>query len=119
MTGEQSFAAKAVNEWVSLDSPSSMVSSVDDFGFQLKSCGNRIADKLVFELHSHSICSDGFLSPTALVERAHRNGVRLFSSGFYIFEWILSDWNFLFWSILISSSLGSLKISLVSSLVSL
>ncbi|PIA48099.1 hypothetical protein AQUCO_01400587v1 [Aquilegia coerulea] len=80
MTGEQSYAAKSVNEWVSLDSPTSIVSSsssIDDFGFQLKSCGNRIADKLVFELHSHSICSDGFLSPTALVERAHRNGVKV------------------------------------------
>lgn len=32
---------------------------------------------MLFELHSHSIHSDGFLSPSALVERAHRNGVKV------------------------------------------
>nr|CAD1826887.1 unnamed protein product [Ananas comosus var. bracteatus] len=31
--------------------------------------------RVVFELHAHSTCSDGFLSPSALVERAHRSGV--------------------------------------------
>ncbi|CDP08009.1 unnamed protein product [Coffea canephora] len=31
--------------------------------------------KLVFYLHFHSIHSDGILSPTKLVERAHQNGV--------------------------------------------
>ncbi|KAJ3695802.1 hypothetical protein LUZ60_001179 [Juncus effusus] len=35
------------------------------------------AGRIVFELHSHSHCSDGFLSPSALVERAHSNGVRV------------------------------------------
>jgi predicted metal-dependent phosphoesterase TrpH len=29
------------------------------------------------ELHAHSACSDGTLSPAELVERAHRNGVSL------------------------------------------
>ena len=32
---------------------------------------------VLFELHSHSNHSDGFLSPSALVLRAHRNGVSL------------------------------------------
>jgi hypothetical protein len=32
---------------------------------------------VLFELHSHTKHSDGFLSPSALVERAHRNGVSL------------------------------------------
>ncbi|KAL5210230.1 hypothetical protein ABZP36_005853 [Zizania latifolia] len=32
---------------------------------------------VLFELHSHSIHSDGFLSPSALVERAHLNGVKV------------------------------------------
>lgn len=31
----------------------------------------------MFELHSHTICSGGDLSPTALVQRAHRNGVSI------------------------------------------
>ncbi|GLJ52129.1 hypothetical protein SUGI_1108990 [Cryptomeria japonica] len=32
---------------------------------------------VIFELHSHSTCSDGYLSPSAVVDRAHRNGVRV------------------------------------------
>ncbi|KAJ4951344.1 hypothetical protein NE237_028176 [Protea cynaroides] len=76
MTVEQTFAAKSVTEWAFLDSPSApTASSVDDFG--VPKSHTRFADKVVFELHSHTICSDGFLSPTALVERAHRNGVKV------------------------------------------
>ncbi|XP_028753081.1 uncharacterized protein LOC114712705 isoform X2 [Neltuma alba] len=33
--------------------------------------------KVVFELHSHSKFSDGFLSPSELVEKAHENGVKV------------------------------------------
>ncbi|KAL5703940.1 3',5'-nucleoside bisphosphate phosphatase [Ranunculus cassubicifolius] len=73
MTAEQSIAAKSVGEWVFLDSPLKETVVVDDFGVSLKSP----QINLVFELHSHSICSDGFLSPTALVERANRNGVKV------------------------------------------
>uniref|UniRef100_A0ACD5XCZ0 Uncharacterized protein n=1 Tax=Avena sativa TaxID=4498 RepID=A0ACD5XCZ0_AVESA len=40
-------------------------------------CGG--AGNVLFELHSHSKHSDGFLSPSALVERAHRNGVKVLS----------------------------------------
>lgn len=32
---------------------------------------------LNFDLHSHSRVSDGVLSPTELVERAHANGVKV------------------------------------------
>ncbi|XP_010261257.1 PREDICTED: uncharacterized protein LOC104600115 isoform X2 [Nelumbo nucifera] len=75
MTVEQILAARYVNEWVFLDSNSaSTASSVDDFGVQSHT---KFSDKVVFELHSHSICSDGFLSPSVLVERAHRNGVKV------------------------------------------
>ncbi|KAK9166909.1 hypothetical protein Scep_002100 [Stephania cephalantha] len=80
-TAEQTLYAKSVREWVSLDSSSSSSSSSDstppslDDDFGLRSCVGD--DKLVFDLHSHSIFSDGFLSPTALVERAHRNGFDL------------------------------------------
>nr|DAD21911.1 TPA_asm: hypothetical protein HUJ06_023374 [Nelumbo nucifera] len=76
MTVEQSLAAKYVSEWAFLDSNSaSTSSSVDDFGVQRSH--NKFADRVVFELHSHSTRSDGVLSPTALVERAHRNGVKV------------------------------------------
>ncbi|KAB1208711.1 Protein TrpH [Morella rubra] len=80
MTAEQTLAFKSVSEWVFLDQPSSLPPSaasfvVDDFGVQ-KSLGKG-GEKLVFELHSHSKFSDGFLSPVKLVERAHGNGVKV------------------------------------------
>ncbi|XP_015877285.3 uncharacterized protein LOC107413757 [Ziziphus jujuba] len=79
-TVEQTLAFKSVSEWVFLDQPSllaSLASScvVDDFGVQ-KNLG-RGKEKLVFELHSHSKCSDGFLSPSKLVERAYGSGVKV------------------------------------------
>ncbi|GFP98689.1 php domain-containing protein hi_1400 [Phtheirospermum japonicum] len=46
---------------------------LDDFGvkwYQPK-------EKLVFEFHCHTTCSDGFLSPAKLVERAHQKGVKV------------------------------------------
>lgn len=71
MAAEQSSAAKSIHEWVF---PESSVPPVDDF---LVPRSHRLAEPLIFELHSHSICSDGFLSPSVLVERAHRNGVKV------------------------------------------
>lgn len=77
MTIEQVHASNSVNEWVFLDNQSSSGSSVcDDFAVVQKS-HIRFADKVVFDLHSHSICSDGYLSPSKLVERAHGNGVKV------------------------------------------
>ncbi|KAJ8754947.1 hypothetical protein K2173_015459 [Erythroxylum novogranatense] len=82
MTVEQFMAFKAVTDWVYLDQPSPLASSaaaaaciIDDFGVQ-KGLG-RSGQKIIFELHSHSKCSDGFLSPSKLVERAHGNGVKV------------------------------------------
>lgn len=84
MTAEQTSAFKSVTEWVYLDrhqNPNSSSTAglsswvVDDFGVQ-KSLG-RGTEKMVFELHSHSKHSDGFLSPSKLVERAHGNGVKV------------------------------------------
>ncbi|KAL6964289.1 3',5'-nucleoside bisphosphate phosphatase [Sarracenia purpurea var. burkii] len=77
MTIEQSTAYRRVSEWVFLDQSSiggSPASSTrdDDFGVLVNHA--KCSEKLVFELHSHSICSDGFLSPFKLVERAHNNG---------------------------------------------
>lgn len=75
LTVEQLLALKSVSQWVFLDHlpPES---AADEFGV-LNTHQNRVAEKIAFELHSHSKCSDGFLSPSALVERAHRNGVRV------------------------------------------
>ncbi|XVF67192.1 hypothetical protein PTKIN_Ptkin10aG0100600 [Pterospermum kingtungense] len=82
MTVEQTLAFKSVTEWVYLDrrnsSPTSSALSswvVDDLAVQ-KSLGIGI-EKVVFELHSHSNHSDGFLSASKLVERAHGNGVKV------------------------------------------
>lgn len=85
MTVEQTVAYKAVREWVLLEQSNSSCSSSsnsmscvdgfvdDDFGvhcYQPK-------EKLVFEFHCHTTCSDGFLSPAKLVERAHQRGVKV------------------------------------------
>ncbi|KAF7803705.1 Protein trpH [Senna tora] len=77
MNGEQSFAFKSVCEWVFLDQAPPAAASwvVDDFGVQ-KALG-RGGEKVVFELHSHSKFSDGFLSPSKVVQRAHANGVKV------------------------------------------
>ncbi|PIN09723.1 phosphoribosyl 1,2-cyclic phosphate 1,2-diphosphodiesterase [Handroanthus impetiginosus] len=81
MTHEQTVAYKSVSEWVFLENQSNSSSNsvsfddgfLDDFGVQWY----QPKEKLVFEFHSHTTCSDGFLSPTKLVERAHRNGVKV------------------------------------------
>ncbi|KAK6156908.1 hypothetical protein DH2020_011156 [Rehmannia glutinosa] len=81
ITLEQTVAYKAVSEWVFLEqsnggggSSNSMSFGdgfIDDFGVQWY----QPKEKLVFEFHCHTTCSDGFLSPTKLVERAHSKGV--------------------------------------------
>ncbi|GAV71852.1 PHP domain-containing protein [Cephalotus follicularis] len=82
MTVEQILAFKSVTEWVYLDQQQNSDSSasdasfvVDDFGVQ-KSV-RRVKEKVVFELHSHSKFSDGYLSPSNLLQRAHENGVKV------------------------------------------
>ncbi|WMV55324.1 hypothetical protein MTR67_048709 [Solanum verrucosum] len=72
MTSEQTSAYNCVSEWVFLDRPH--LPNTDDFSIPW----NQPKEKLVFELHSHSIHSDGFLSPSKLVERAHQNGGKFF-----------------------------------------
>ncbi|KAI0507042.1 hypothetical protein KFK09_013160 [Dendrobium nobile] len=61
VTAEQILASRYVREWA--------------FGHSEPSDDS--AGRVLFELHSHSKFSDGFLSPTALVERAHMNGVKV------------------------------------------
>lgn len=76
MTAEQSLAFNSVIEWVYLDQSHSSSSSEDDFG--VHQILNRAVDNNVaFELHSHSNFSDGYFSPSKLVERAHCNGVKV------------------------------------------
>lgn len=74
MTVEQTLASKSVSEWVYLDRK--LVADDFDFGVH-KTVMMRREDKVVFELHTHSKFSDGFLSPSKLVERAHGNGVKV------------------------------------------
>ncbi|ESQ51126.1 hypothetical protein EUTSA_v10022694mg [Eutrema salsugineum] len=82
MTTEQAEATRSVRDWFfvgSSSSPLSSSSSRDDFAVKINSGSLRCGEKLVFELHSHSNRSDGFLSPTKLVEKAHNNGVKVLS----------------------------------------
>ncbi|CAA2965410.1 5 -3 exoribonuclease [Olea europaea subsp. europaea] len=81
MTLEQTVAYKSVSEWVLLDRSNDNINNsmgvfdsvLDDFGVQCY----QPKEKLVFEFHCHTTCSDGFLSPSKLVERAHQNGVKV------------------------------------------
>ncbi|KAL8128479.1 hypothetical protein V2J09_017634, partial [Rumex salicifolius] len=66
VTAEQALALKSVHDWASVDYP-----AADDF------LPPPTPAKVLFELHSHSTCSDGFFSPTAVVEKAHHNGLYL------------------------------------------
>ncbi|EPS58311.1 hypothetical protein M569_16504, partial [Genlisea aurea] len=74
MTHEQTLAYKAVSEWVFSESISFM--DLDGFGVQQQWI-HQPKEKLLFEFHCHSTCSDGFLSPSKLVERAHQKGVKV------------------------------------------
>lgn len=78
-SAEQSIAFRSVSEWVFLEEEQRRQRQNSDFdGFGVDTTGfGRSAENVVFELHSHSKCSDGFLSPTKLVERAHSKGVSL------------------------------------------
>jgi hypothetical protein len=56
--------------------PSAADAAGDDFlPHQAARMASGGGGSVLFELHSHSNHSDGFLSPSELVERAHRNGV--------------------------------------------
>lgn len=72
---DQALALDYVRAWV-LPVPPPLKPSAADVDDFLPVQATRRGDVL-FELHSHSNHSDGFLSPSALVERAHRNGVKV------------------------------------------
>jgi hypothetical protein len=75
-SADQALALDYVRAWAhpTPPKPSAADADTDDFLPAQVARGGGGGDVL-FELHSHSNHSDGFLSPTALVERAHRNGV--------------------------------------------
>ncbi|VYS52322.1 unnamed protein product [Arabidopsis thaliana] len=79
MTTEQSEAFKSITDWLILGSSPSLSSSSDDFAVNINSGSLRCGEKVLFELHSHSNRSDGFLSPSKVVERAYNNGVKVLS----------------------------------------
>lgn len=79
---DHSAATKFLQEWASMDSGFS--DTEENRERPLQNNGDllskiRICDEgpVIFELHSHSTCSDGFLSPSAVVDRAHKNGVKV------------------------------------------
>ena len=72
-SADQALALDYVRAWAQPAPPPPEPSAADADDF-LPVLATRGGDVL-FELHSHSNHSDGFLSPSALVERAHRNGV--------------------------------------------
>ena len=76
ISADQALALDYVRAWAQpappLPEPSAADADADDF---LPAPVARSGGDVLFELHSHSNHSDGFLSPSALVERAHRNGV--------------------------------------------
>lgn len=78
VTAEQVAASKDIHEWAfdggSLPPSSTLIA--DEF-VPLKAQKTAI-ERVAFEFHSHSKCSDGYLSPSAVVERANRNGVSRF-----------------------------------------
>ncbi|CAH9074723.1 unnamed protein product [Cuscuta epithymum] len=75
MTSEQSSAHNSISEWVFLDQRRPGKILDDDFLVPW----HQRKEKLVFELHTHSTHSDGYLSPSKVVERAHQNGVKVLS----------------------------------------
>lgn len=71
VTAEQVVALNCVRKWVfPSDCPGAV--GLDDFAVNNV---QMLGEPLLFEMHSHSAHSDGFLIPSALVERAYRNGV--------------------------------------------
>lgn len=77
-SADQTLALDYVRAWAHPTPPPepSTADAVDGFlppHAARMACGG--GANVLFELHSHSNHSDGFLSPSALVERAHRNGV--------------------------------------------
>ncbi|KAL6867685.1 hypothetical protein ACP4OV_015709 [Aristida adscensionis] len=77
-SADQALALDYVRAWAHPAPPpecSAAGAAADDFLPPQAARGG--GGEVLFELHSHSNRSDGFLSPSALVERAHRNGVKV------------------------------------------
>ncbi|KAJ4767622.1 DNA polymerase III PolC-type [Rhynchospora pubera] len=80
ITVEQSVALSYIRDWVFASSGGSGGGSAAVFDDFLPSQALNFASspaQVVFDLHSHSNHSDGYLSPSALVERAYKQGVKV------------------------------------------
>ncbi|GJN08810.1 hypothetical protein PR202_ga26767 [Eleusine coracana subsp. coracana] len=75
-SADQALALDYVRAWAQPAPPPASDSDADDF-LPAQAARGGGGGEVLFELHSHSNHSDGFLSPSALVERAHRNGVKV------------------------------------------
>ncbi|KAM0936124.1 putative phosphoribosyl 1,2-cyclic phosphate 1,2-diphosphodiesterase [Dioscorea sansibarensis] len=75
-TADHILASRYVHEWFLGGAPGPPLRHEGD-EFLPSLTRYKAAERIVFEFHSHSKHSDGFLSPSALVERAHRNGVKV------------------------------------------
>ncbi|KAF3326419.1 PHP domain-containing protein [Carex littledalei] len=74
---EQTLALNYVRDWAFPSSRGSGTAAYEEFlPSQALSFASSSAP-LVFDLHSHSNHSDGFLSPSDLIERAYKRGVRV------------------------------------------
>lgn len=81
---EQLLASSYIHKWAFREDRDSPQRASDVGGFLPPPQLNRsTGDRVVFELHCHSKCSDGFLSPSAVVARAHGNGVSAFSFTYF------------------------------------
>ncbi|XP_073104033.1 uncharacterized protein [Elaeis guineensis] len=76
VTQEEILASRFVREWAFPEA----VPEDEEVALDMKGSG-----RVVFEFHSHSNCSDGFLSPGEVVERAHRNRDELFDRHTLVF----------------------------------
>jgi 3',5'-nucleoside bisphosphate phosphatase len=74
-SADQALALDYVRAWAQPAPPRPEPSAADADDFLPAQVARGGGGDVLFELHSHSNHSDGFLSPSALVERAHRNGV--------------------------------------------
>uniref|UniRef100_A0A0A9E1Y1 Protein trpH n=1 Tax=Arundo donax TaxID=35708 RepID=A0A0A9E1Y1_ARUDO len=77
-SADQALALDYVRAWVHpAPPPEPLAADADADDFLPAQVARSGCGDVLFELHSHSNHSDGFLSPSALVERAHCNGVKV------------------------------------------
>lgn len=76
-SADQALALDYVRAWAQPAPPLESDSDADDFLPAQAARSHGGGGEVLFELHCHSNHSDGFLSPSVLVERAHHSGVKV------------------------------------------